>query len=458
MQADSASYRDPAGRVYTLPNGNILRSVTEAGRADFEFVESIGIAATLMQSGMLTPYHKLPHETIPSQLANEEYVLEHDVIPFISYPYEWCFGMLKSAALAHLDLHLACLEDGVTLSDASAYNIQFIGARPQFIDRLSLIPYREGMPWAGHRQFCEQFLVPLLWQAYGGIAFQPTYRGAIEGMNLATLPALTPFWRKCSLRYALHVGLPLALSQWRVGNVRAVHLPKRSLIYMLKQLRAWIVSLEPQYGTSVWRNYTNTHSYDAAEHEAKREAVAICMQEMHPRLLWDMGCNNGEYSQLAVKNGASYAVAFESDSGVLEDAYKIAQSSTLPILPLVMDLCAPSPDQGWKQKERAGLAQRAKADGLMALALIHHLVIGRLIPLDEAVTWLTQLAPQGIIEWVGPEDPMVKQMLATHTRQFPEYREDVFATSLGKHAHILRRIELSKTRVLYHWREAVSCL
>ena len=97
-------------------------------------------------------------------IDSASYVLEHDRIPYISYPYEWPYSALRCAALHHLDLHLALLEYDLTLLDASAYNVQFRGTRPVFIDVLSATAYDEGGLWLGHRQFCEQFLIPLLLQ------------------------------------------------------------------------------------------------------------------------------------------------------------------------------------------------------------------------------------------------------------------------------------------------------
>ncbi|MCH8816049.1 MAG: class I SAM-dependent methyltransferase, partial [Chloroflexi bacterium] len=90
--------------------------------------------------------------------------------------------MLRRAALHYLDLHLDLLERNFTLSDASAYNIQFRGTRPVFIDVLSIRPYREGEYWTGYRQFCEQFLNPLLLVAVSGIPYQAWFRGNIEGI------------------------------------------------------------------------------------------------------------------------------------------------------------------------------------------------------------------------------------------------------------------------------------
>ena len=82
------------------------------------------------------------------------------------------------------------------LSDATAYNIQFIGTRPLFIDVLSFVRYREGQVWKGHKQFCEQFLNPLLLHAYFGISHNAWFRGALEGVAVDDLAALLPWWRR----------------------------------------------------------------------------------------------------------------------------------------------------------------------------------------------------------------------------------------------------------------------
>src|SRR5436190_1458246 len=88
-------------------------------------------------------------------------VLEHDVIPFVSYPYEWSFEMLRDAALLQLGILRRALESGMVLKDSTPYNVQFRGAAPVFIDVGSFEPLREGEPWSGYRPFCMLFLYPL---------------------------------------------------------------------------------------------------------------------------------------------------------------------------------------------------------------------------------------------------------------------------------------------------------
>ena len=99
--------------------------------------------------------------------------LRHEAVPFISYPYEWTFGTLEDAALLHLDLMLAALPAGLILKDASAYNVQWRGAEPVFIDIPSFETLPDGEPWIGYRQFCELFLYPLSCRPIRASTFAP---------------------------------------------------------------------------------------------------------------------------------------------------------------------------------------------------------------------------------------------------------------------------------------------
>jgi hypothetical protein len=179
----AGSFRDPSGHVYQ-GDGRVFRTVNSCFASDFEYVRSSGILEKLTNAGLLLPLTVVPEGTdlIVGMETETKYVLETPKLPFISYPYEWPFSALKAAALLHLEIHLSALEEGVTLSDASAYNIQFQGPRPIFIDHLSFRPYRKGEMWFGHRQFCEQFLNPLLLQSYFGLSHNAWYRGTQEGI------------------------------------------------------------------------------------------------------------------------------------------------------------------------------------------------------------------------------------------------------------------------------------
>ena len=328
------------------------------------------------------------------------------------FPYEWPFSVLKAAALLHLDLHLDLLERGVTLSDASAYNVQFRGARPLFIDILSLRRYREGEYWVGHRQFCEQFLNPLLLRALLGVPHNAWYRGSLEGLSASELTRLLPVHRKLSWNVMSHVVLQAKLDrkatrepERSIDKIREGRLSKTAFCGLLTQLRGWIARLQPaDTGPTTWSDYADTHTYGSDEEAAKRRFVAEFVQQAKPRLLFDLGCNVGDYAVLALEAGARRHRLRLRPAGP-GDRLRTGHKPDLSLLPLFLDAANPSPDQGWQQAERAGFAQRARADALLALAFEHHLAIGRNVPLAQLLPWLTGLAPAGVIEFVPKSDP-----------------------------------------------------
>ena len=92
----ASSFRDPSGFVYRR-DGELLRQVNQAGRDDFDLLTQSGLYPTLVDRGLL-----VAHEEVDSALAaapDAYKVIRPDRIPFVSYPYEWCFTQLKDAAL-----------------------------------------------------------------------------------------------------------------------------------------------------------------------------------------------------------------------------------------------------------------------------------------------------------------------------------------------------------------------
>jgi ribosomal protein L11 methylase PrmA len=459
LVADAGSFRDPSGRVY-LGNGTIYRTVAAAAAGQFAFVRDSGLLELLESSGRVVTTEEIDAKLLSGLGPETSQVLRHSQIPFISYPYEWPFLLLKRAALLHLDIQIEALQRGVTLSDASAYNVQFIGPNPIFIDILSFIRYREGELWKGHRQFCEQFLNPLLLRTFFGVPHNSWYRGTLEGVEAQQLCDLLPWWRKLSFRTLAHVVLPARLNRLAAHNTgslaeraRKATLPRGSYLAMLHQLRTWISHLAPKKSPeTTWQNYANFHSYHGEQHEAKRRFVARFCASLRPQLLLDFGCNTGEYSDIALSAGARRVVGFDFDQGALDLACKRAVDRSLDFLPLFQDGANPSPAQGWNMAERRDLGTRARADALIALALEHHLTIGRNIPLGDVVRWLIALAPRGIIEFVPKADPAIQRMLTLREDIFPDYSQASFEHALAGCAKIVTSETISDTgRVLYEY-------
>ena len=445
-QSIPGSYRDPAGCVHRLGE-RILRTVSPEHEADFNAALRSGILDRLADEHRIVAFEQLPLPPEALGLAGAARVLEHPRLPFISHPYEWSFEALRAAALHHLDVHLEAMEGGLTLSDASAYNIQFLGVRPVFIDVLSFRPYREGEIWAGYRQFCEQFLNPLVLCAMTGMMPNAWYRGALEGIATSDLRRLLPWRALLSRRVLLHVVAHSALEKAEpasgeaAGLAKSAALPRAAFLNILGDLRAWLSKLKPKRGRTLWSDYVTTCSYTEEERSAKKEEVAAFASAVRPKMLWDMGCNTGEHALLALKSGAARAIGWDGDAAAVDAAFLAARAAGAELTPLVSDLANPSPSQGWGQAERAGLNERIGADAVTALALIHHLVFGANVPLPRAVGWIVGLAPRGLIEFVPPSDVQVRTMIARRSTHHPYDREH-FVAALGAAARI------EKTRML----------
>lgn len=447
---EPSSFRDPSGRVYVCGD-RIFRTVMEPAVADFEFVQQTGFLERLASDGLTIPAEPVSGDILGALAQGARYVLEHPKLPFISYPYEWPFPVLKAAALLHLEIHLKALNSGITLSDGSAYNIQFKDARPVFIDYLSFRRYRDGEFWMGHRQFYEQFLNPLLLRALLGVPYNPWYRGCHEGISTAELNRLIPLTSKLSWKVLTHVTLQAAFEKSAAKEVRAAiksvsvsgKFPLLAFQRLLHRLHTWISKLEPaDTGKTVWTDYAKNTSYTSAETVAKQEFVAKFAGAVRPRMVWDLGCNTGDYSKVALDAGANNVIGFDSDHGALEAAFARAQAEGLAFLPLFLDAANPTASQGWAEAERRGLKARATADAIFALALVHHIAIGHNIPLERVVDWLIGLAPQGIIEFVQKTDPMVRQMLSLREDIFADYSEEQFLK------HITARAQIIETKVV----------
>jgi ribosomal protein L11 methylase PrmA len=449
------SFRDPAGYITHDMSGKIYRIVTNYGKENFDFVEKAGLYKDLTKNEKLILHTKEDIKKF-NILNNVAYILSHPTINFISYPYEWSFEQLRDAALLHLDIHIQSLAKNITLSDASAYNIQFIGNKPIFIDTLSFIKYEEGMFWKGQRQFIEQFITPLLLWSKSGIHYNDWYRGAQNGIPAKDLNKILPIRKKLSLAYFNFISLPCFFDKKSSNNTQQIKgkLPKTALVMILKQLQSWVINLKNSQEKTIWKNYTTQRNYSDQAIQDKASFVNKIIFKAKPNILWDLGCNTGEFSFHALKLGVKNVIGFETDHNAISTAYLHSKNENSQFLPLYMNLANPSPDSGWNQNEKLGLFKRKNADFILALAIIHHLVISNNIPLNEVIEYITELAPKGIIEWVPKSDKMIKNMLLNRDDIFFDYNEENFISYLQKSAKIIESKSIADSgRKLFHYKK-----
>ncbi len=301
-----------------------------------------------------------------------------------------------------------------------------------------------------------QFLNPLLLSACTGTPANHWFRGSLEGISPEELAPLLSWRDNLSWTVLTHVTAQAALQRRSLGSAPSASTKDHKLSLtglrgMLEGLRSFISKLEPKKGRTVWGDYASDNSYAAPEAAEKRAFVSEMVTTAKPAMLFDIGCNSGDYSQAALDAGAGYVVGFDFDHGALEHAYHRFSKTNAPFLPLWLDAANPSPAQGWAQNERKGLAQRAKADALVALAFVHHIAIGRNVPLDMVLDWLIAMAPVGVIEFPPKSDPMVQCLLSQREDIFPDYNEENFLKLVERRARIVRSRHLTENGRLLVW-------
>jgi hypothetical protein len=452
---DRGSFRDPAGGVFHLGD-RVLRYLTPRGLDDFEALERSGLLEVLLDEGALVPTRRVSLAAVPA--PGEERpaaVLEHERIPFVSYPYEWPFELLQAAAIQYLQAVRTSLDHGFLLKDATPFNTQFVGTRPTMIDVTSFEPYVAGRPWAAYSQFCRMFLNPLLLQSAAGIPFQRWLRSGIEGIQPGELGAVLPLRTKLRKSVFTHVvlqawvGRRFGSDSAAVRHAAASEVSLKTLRRLIDQLERTVRGLHRRGGKSVWGDYELDCHYEAEATAAKERFVDEVLGAWRPSVVWDLGANRGQYSAIAARH-ADYVVAMDGDELAAGGVTRRGDADLDRILPLVMDFGNPSPDQGWAGAERQGLTARGPADAALALALVHHLSIAGHVPLPAVVAWLADHAHRVVVEFVPIEDPMAQRLLAARLDRPDGYDQATFERALERHFRVERTIELpGSARTLY---------
>jgi len=446
----SSSFRDPSGFLFQEA-GSLLRQVNQSYRENYDHLMTSGLHETLTDKGLL-----IPHQEASTDLARTEdayRVLKPQPVPFISYPYEWCFSQLKDAALLTLDVQKKALDFGMTLKDASAYNVQFVRGKPVLIDTLSFDLYREGQLWPAYRQFCQHFLAPLALMSYKDVRLNQLLRTYIDGVPLDLAGALLPFGTRLTFSLLSHIHLH-ARSQKHFAE-RTVDTDQRSM--SLRSFQALIDNLEsavrklkwrPQ--GELWRDYYEESSYTSDALEAKKRLVGQYLDRVRPNIVWDLGANVGLFSRVASDSGA-LAISFDVDPECVELNYlESLRRDEEHILPLLLDLTNPSPGMGWQHEERMSLMERGPADAVLALALIHHLAISNNLPFGKIADFLAKVGNSLIVEFVPKGDQQVQRLLASREDIFTEYTQQEFEAALGQHFEIVDSSGLpDSNRTLY---------
>ena len=459
---DPGSFKDPAGMVYRAGD-RVLRGLDQHAAAVVADLLCSPFYQRLVADGDVVGSSWPPAADAARRSVLADgwcAVVEHQPVPFLTWPYEWPFSMLKDAALLQLRLLTASVGHGWTLKDATPFNIQYSLAtgvpRPIFIDVPSFTP-RGGAYWHGHRQFCATFLAPLLLTAHLGVPFASLLKSAPEGVPPEEAIKYFRGLRRFHRGVPAHIWLPAraeqALRKPRARR-RPSHSPdrkqsQRMLLALLVSLARLVrrLSYKPR---SAWTAYANSHPYDDTDFERKKEFVARHAEALRPALTLDLGANTGVFSHVAARF-SRVVVAADADHDAVEALYLAARgergdSDHRNIIPMVLDVANPSPGLGWAGTERAAFTARAKPDLVLCLALVHHLRVAANVPLPLVIDWLRTFEAPVVMEFVGREDEMFAELIANKQERYEDYSAASFEAHLRGRFHVRDRLALKDGR------------
>jgi hypothetical protein len=458
-----ASYRDPDGFIFWY-NNELYRQVNKSYTADYHLLSESGLYRRLTEKNWL-----VSHEPINENFTGSEdwlITLKPHRIPFVSYPYEWSFDMLKDAALLTIDITKEAMESGMILKDATPFNIQFHQGRPILIDTLSFEKYQERNSWNAYKQFCECFLFPLLLSSYTKTPWQKMLAIYHDGIPLETTAATLPFRSKWNINVWLHVFLQKNIRN-RQNKIPAPEdkefsFSKAKMTILLNGLYGFITGLKYRQ-KQVWDDYYGATILGEGYLEEKEKVFKSLMEGLYINTAIDIGTNDGHFSHI-VASTAQLVLAIDSTPNCINQLY-LAQKEKGPanILPLVLDIANPSAAIGFRNQERDSFLSRVRADLVIALALMHHLHFYNNIRLDKQADFFSSLTRKFlIIEFISVDDEKVKIIANRKKGEAHRYDIGYFEEVFSVPFIIHRRHMLKNGRALYlmekktNQRQAVS--
>lgn len=403
--------RDPSGYVDTSGT-EVLRHVN--GKLPSNHFLDGGLATQLVNEFKLIPFSiELGRKKITSPK-----------IAFVTFPYEWCNEQLLDASLLTLQIQELLLADSYELKDASAWNVIFDGVRPIFCDHLSFQKI-EGRKWWAFAQFVRHFVFPLMLARYRSFDIRDSFLLWRDGVSPERAKCLMG-WRRFVTKF-----WPLMMAGRRstvyAPKIEAASVTDITLHRNLCSLLRWLLkSLNHREIDSTWGNYIEARPhYSVAASQFKAKVVERWLGT--PSCVVDLGCNTGEYSEIALRAGAE-VIAIDLDHEAIQKLYRRFKSAHEKIYPVVANLDDLVGGRGWAGCEFPGLIQRlsGKADVLMMLALIHHLAISSSIPYLEIACLANQITNGFlIVELLESNDPLVGMLAMQRARSTSEFSIEV---------------------------------
>lgn len=348
----------------------------------------------------------------------------------LSYPYEWSFHMLQDAALLHVDTMLENIIKDKILYRANAFDISYLNGAMAYINLPDSGVFEKHYIKMHLEKFFEHFLFPLLINSDLALDFQVFWRGSGNGIQKELMFALFSH-NKLKSNYLRDL-------YQRIEIITTIRLLKDFYL----ELKSNIDLLDYNVPDSQrhWIEYDDINTYSNSAQDEKAKLIDHYVSLLDMSKVIDIGCNTGIYSQIiAPKVDAVFSV--DIVPSCIDKIYTTSTKSHPNIVPVVANFSLPPFQNNWPLSHycQAPLNTRQNFDGFIALAVMHHLTILNRVGVQELCCFVKSIAPKGIIEWVSPDEEMVKgglESILKETKKVASYNWISFEREISKYFRI----------------------
>ena len=454
------SFRDPDGFLVSHEN-RLFRVILESYREDFQRIQKEDLFNKF-------PIHIHRETDVPSTneirkwLEDQGFgrnsvlaILETEKFPFILYPWEWTPSMLAEAGIFTLELQKKLSLSGLTLKDASFFNVQFKNGQPVFLDLLSVKTAKYQYPWIPFGQALRHFIYPLMLLKYGlesDLKFLWRYQ---DGLSAGEIHKRLPFRSRFNVYELTHLHILSELKN--ASDDKSVK--KSDNHQKLHNLLDWSIS----YLQHIKRRFESSDSYwkeyydrDVKEDyaEEKQKAIRSMLGGLNLKgTALDLGANTGLYSELFL-DFFDHVISLERDAAscaFMHEKINQATGNKDKIRTVIhADIINPDPALGWMNLERTPLLERLNSEFVSALGLVHHLYLASSIDFHEQALLFKMLSKKyALVEFIKPEDDKVKKLSVINPDRFAVYSKEAFLSAMCTYFKVVKSVPVSATRELF---------
>jgi hypothetical protein len=423
------SFADRGGRLFWW-KGDLYRGLSGGTGEFFAQLLRDGTLERLSEQGLL-----VDTQGTDFSLDGFEAVVRHRILPFVSYPEEWCPAMLQDAALALLDLLIELGRSCLTLKDAHPWNLLFDRGKPFYFDLTSIVPLKDDQ-WRGYDEFRRFYLNPLLLMAHNQERIARRLLLEYDGVLDADVAALC---RSDSLSSLLPALVRRAKKTWRRAqqrtwapqSQRSFHTEKppaaRSII-AYGEIKREIEDIDLPGASLMGGTEAVVQSVQARDKWTPIQRRACeTLAQLKPASVLDVGTTAyGWYSFAAVASGLA-ALSMSTDSTLLTQLYLKTRRERWSLLPVVMDFTDPTPSRGLCSHWSIAASDRLKCDLVLALGNVDQWIFQRSLNFTQIIDGFASFSKRWLLaEFVPPSDDSLRKF----SRKISWYNFEHFVEAL----------------------------